>query len=222
MKTWFITGTDTGAGKTHAACSLVRALVAAGQQVAVMKPVASGCDVTAQGLRNEDALALMAAANVAQDYERVNPFAFEPAIAPHIAAAQAGVAVDPERVAAIAAGTRADHLVVEGAGGWCVPLGQGRMLADLVRPLTRDVILVVGMRLGCLNHALLSARQIRQDEFRLVGWVANRIDPHMPVWRENLQTLEESMPAPCLAVLPWSPGGVAATDGDWGLDPLLK
>ena len=218
MKTWFVTGTDTGVGKTHAACCLARTLVARGERVAVMKPVASGCEPTPQGLRNEDALALMAAGNVAQAYEAVNPYAFAPAIAPHLAAAQAGVRIDPRRVQALAASVQADQLLIEGAGGWCVPLSDELMFADLVRGLTLDVILVVGLRLGCLNHALLSARQISRDGFRLRGWVANRIDPEMPVWKENLATLEARLPAPLLAVLPW---GVECADAvQWALDPM--
>lgn len=218
MNTWFITGTDTGVGKTHAACSLVRALVSGGARVAVMKPVASGCASTPDGLRNADALALMAAANVAQDYAAVNPYAFAPAIAPHLAATQAGVRIDPASIKARAAAVAADHLVIEGAGGWCVPLGDELMFSDLVRGLTRDVILVVGLRLGCLNHALLSDAQIRRDGFRLRGWVANRIDPAMPAWRENLASLERRLDAPLLAVLPWSPTG--EHPADWILAPM--
>jgi len=215
VNTWFVTGTDTGVGKTHAAVRLVRALVARGERVAVLKPVASGCDVTPDGLRNEDALALMDASNAGQAYADVNPWAFEPAIAPHVAAAQAGVAIDPQRLRALVEPLDADHLVVEGAGGWCVPLGDDLMFSDLARVLTRDVILVVGLRLGCLNHALLSARQIERDGFRLRGWVANRVDPHMPVWRENLETLVRKLPAPLLATLPWR--AVESPEPAWNL-----
>jgi len=218
VKAWFITGTDTGVGKTHVACSLARALVARGAKVAVMKPVSAGCEVTPQGLRNEDALALIAAGNVAQDYDAVNPYAFAPAIAPHLAAAQVGVRIDPQRVRALAAAVDADHLLIEGAGGWCVPLGDELMFADLARGLTLDVILVVGLRLGCLNHSLLSAQQIHRDGFRLRGWVANRIDPEMPVWRENLATLEARLSAPLLAVLPWGEDNANAVQ--WALDPM--
>lgn len=206
MKRWFITGTDTGVGKTYAACAFTRRLVSMGYDVAAMKPVASGCDRTADGLRNEDALALMEAMNVSLAYEQVNPFAYEPAIAPHIAAARAGRPVRFGRIAEIADGIQADHLVIEGAGGWCVPLDGSRLFPDLVRALRADVILVVGMKLGCINHAILSARQIERDGFRLAGWVANRIDPAMPVYRENLDTLEESMPAPMLAEIPHGGG----------------
>lgn len=205
MKRWFITGTDTGVGKTYAACAFVRHLVNTGYEVAAMKPVASGCEMTADGLRNEDAVALMGAINVPMDYGQLNPYAFEPAIAPHIAAARAGRTVEIETISSIADRITADHLVIEGAGGWCVPLNEQQLFPDLVRALAADVVLVVGMRLGCINHAILSARQIEQDGLRLAGWIANAIDPEMPVYRENLELIEDFMPVPLLAEIP--PGG---------------
>jgi dethiobiotin synthetase len=198
MKRWFITGTDTEIGKTWVSCALVRHLVAKGRSVAVMKPIASGCVSAADGLRNEDALALMAASNLSQDYAQVNPLAFEPPIAPHIAAQQAGVQIDPHILARTASDIEADVLVVEGVGGWCVPLGPNLMLSDLVRQLADEVILVVGMRLGCINHALLSAERIRQDGFHLKGWIANSVDPDMRAQASNFSTLESLMPARCL------------------------
>ena len=198
MKRWFITGTDTEIGKTWVSCALVRHLVGQGYSVAVMKPVASGCERTDAGLRNEDALALMSAANVQQNYGQVNPLAFEPPIAPHIAAERAGVRIDPDRLAAAANGIEADVLVVEGVGGWCVPLGHGVMLSELAARLADEVILVVGLRLGCLNHALLSAEQIRRDGLNLKGWIANFVDPDMLEQKSNFATLEKLMPAPCL------------------------
>jgi len=207
---WFITGTDTGVGKTRAACALIRHLAGLGQRVAGLKPVASGCAVTSDGLRNEDALALMEAANVELDYSTVNPYAFGPAIAPHLAAAAAGVEIDLGAIARIANGVRADHVVIEGAGGWAVPLDRTRSFADLAAEVCDAVILVVGMRLGCINHALLSAAQINRDGCRLAGWVANILDPAMPVLAGNLETLEDRLEPPLLAVLPWDPGGSAA------------
>ena len=201
MKRWFITGTDTEIGKTWVACALVRHLVASGRSVAVMKPVASGCQRTPEGLRNEDALALMHASNLRQRYEEVNPVALEPAIAPHIAAQQAGVAIDPERLSAIARKQQADTLVVEGVGGWCVPLGDGLMLADLARALADEVVLVVGVRLGCINHALLTADRIQRDGFALMGWIANLLEPDMPALEENLSTLEARLPVPRLGTV---------------------
>lgn len=210
MIRWFVTGTDTGVGKTHAACALIRHLVARGDQVAGLKPVASGCELTAGGLRNEDALALKAEANVQLAYSQVNPYAFEPAVAPHLAAAQAGAEIDPEVVARIARSITADHLVIEGAGGWSVPLGEELMFADLARVTCDRVIMVVGMRLGCINHALLTAEQIRRDGFRLAGWVANTLDPGMPLLEENLQTLRMRLAPPLLAVMPWDSSGSAS------------
>ena len=198
MKRWFVTGTDTEIGKTWVSCAVVRHLVGQGHAVAVMKPVASGCERTADGLRNEDALGLMAVSNVSQPYVQVNPFAFEPAIAPHIAAEQAGVAIDPQVLVRAASDIEADVLLVEGVGGWCVPLGPELMLADLVRLLADEVILVVGMRLGCLNHALLTAQAIREDGLKLKGWIANFVDPNMQEQAQNLATLERLMPVPCL------------------------
>jgi dethiobiotin synthetase len=204
MKRWFITGTDTEIGKTRIACDLVRLLAARGERVAAMKPVASGCVPTAAGLRSDDALQLMRAMNVAMPYAQVNPYAYEPPIAPHIAALRAGRVPDPGRISAIADGIAADHLVIEGVGGWCVPLTEHLMLADLVRALQASVILVVGMRLGCINHALLTARQIDRDGCALAGWIANRIDPGMQEYANNLKTLEKQLPAPLWAEVPWA------------------
>jgi dethiobiotin synthetase len=168
-----------------------------------MKPIASGCEKTADGLRNSDALELMKAANVDLPYEQVNPYAFEPAIAPHIAAQQTGEQIDIERISTLAAGVEADYLVIEGVGGWCVPLDASRLLPELVKEIADEVVLVIGMRLGCINHALLSAAQIERDGLRLKGWIANHVDPDMQVQSENFKTLQTLMPAPLLAVLPW-------------------
>jgi dethiobiotin synthetase len=203
MKRWFITGTDTEIGKTHVACALIRHLASQGYRVAGMKPVASGCDNSGDGLRSDDALGLMAAANVVVPYGVVNPYAFEPAIAPHIAAVDAGQLIDVDRISAVAQTIEADYLVIEGVGGWCVPLGDGLMLADLARATADEVILVVGMRLGCINHALLTAAQVERDGMPLKGWIANHIDPDMQVQSENLKTLELLMPVPLLGELPW-------------------
>jgi dethiobiotin synthetase len=198
VRRWFITGTDTGIGKTRAACALIRYLAGRGQSVAALKPVASGCEPTAQGLRNEDAVAMMEAMNVELAYEQVNPFAYKPAIAPHIAAEEAGRPVDLEKIAGVANAIRADHLVIEGAGGWCVPLDDKTLFSDLVRALEAEVILVVGIKLGCINHALLSAGQILRDGHGLTGWIANHIDPGMSATAKNMETLSKLMPAPLL------------------------
>jgi dethiobiotin synthetase len=215
MKRWFVTGTDTEIGKTWVSCALVRDLVARGHKVAVMKPIASGCVRTSDGLRNEDAVALMKAANVSQPYAQVNPVALEPAIAPHIAAEQAGIDIDIEHLQAIAGQVQADCLVVEGVGGWCVPLGDGVMLADLARALADEVLLVVGLRLGCLNHALLSARQIRRDGLSLAGWVANILDPDMPGLQQNLATLDSLMPVPRLGMVGFQAETAVFSGNDW-------
>ena len=204
MKRWFITGTDTEIGKTYVASALIRYLVGQGFRVAAMKPVASGCEKTSDGLRNDDALSLMAAANVTVPYEVVNPYAFEPAIAPHIAADRAGQLIDIDKISALAQTIEADYLVIEGVGGWCVPLGGGCLLAELARATAEEVIIVVGMRLGCINHALLTAAQVERDGMPVKGWIANHVDPDMQAQSENMKTLQALMPVPMLGVLPWS------------------
>lgn len=202
---YFVTGTDTGVGKTRVAVALVHALRAQGLRVAVMKPVAAGC---APGLPNEDVSALIGAANVAADIDDVNPYRFAAAIAPHIAAAQAGVRIDLDRVARAYArlAARADAVVVEGAGGWRVPLGEDADMADLAAHLGLPVLLVVGLRLGCLNHALLTADAIVRRGLPWAGWVGNVIDPAMACLEDNLATLQQRLPGPCLGVAPWEPG----------------
>ncbi len=208
MRGLFITGTDTGVGKTRVATGLVRACVRAGLQTVGMKPVASGGVKTPDGLRNEDALALQAAANMPRPYEQVNPYSFEPPIAPHLAAAEAGLIIELPRI--LSAFTPlcvgADMAVVEGVGGWQVPLSGSFGVPDLARALALPVILVVGLRLGCLNHALLSARAIRDDGLRLAGWVANGIDPQFERREGNLATLKRAIHAPLLADITWQPG----------------
>jgi len=204
MKRWFITGTDTGIGKTWVASALIRHLVAEGYRVAGMKPVASGCADTGAGLRNDDALSLIAASNVKLPYAVVNPFAYEPAIAPHIAARQAGRLIDINRIARLAQTIAADYLIIEGVGGWCVPLGEDCLLTELAKATADEIIIIVGMRLGCINHALLTAAQVNRDGLSLKGWIANHVDPDMPVQSENIATLQALMPCPLLAVLPWN------------------
>jgi dethiobiotin synthetase len=201
----FVTGTDTGAGKTRVATSLVRALTARGLRVAAMKPVASGCVATSEGLRNEDALALMAAANVRARYSEVNPFAFLPAIAPHIAAREAGIPIDfdvldrcRDRLQ-----MRSQVLVIEGAGGWLAPLDDSRGFADLAAHWQTHVLLVVGLRLGCLNHALLTVESIERRGLNLIGWVGSAIDPEFERLAENVATLERRIASPCLGILPF-------------------
>jgi dethiobiotin synthetase len=200
----FVTGTDTGIGKTHVSVSLVKALVKHGLRVAVMKPIASGSAHTPDGLRNEDALALMAASNVDAPYGTVNPYCFEPAISPHIAAEEAKVRVDIRTIKdsfETLAGN-ADFTVVEGVGGWYAPISETQSMADLSESLQIPAILVVGVRLGCLNHAQLSKQAIEAKGVPLAGWVANCIDPAFERAAENLATLERLLGSEALAVFP--------------------
>jgi dethiobiotin synthetase len=199
----FIAGTDTGIGKTHASVSLLHALRASGRSACGMKPVASGCEATPEGLRNEDALALQAASAPRPGYAAVNPVALTEPVSPHLAARTDGVQAD---LAGLDAGFRAlqaryDSVVVEGVGGWMVPLGEDWLASELPRRFGLPVILVVGLRLGCLNHAMLSARAIQSDGCTLLGWIGNHIDPDMDRPEDNLATLRQWLPAPCLGVL---------------------
>ena len=202
----FVTGTDTGIGKTLVAATLLAAMNAAGYRAVGMKPVASGCSQTAEGLCNDDAERLIAHSAGSPPYGLVNPYALAEPIAPHLAAADAGIQIqlDPILAAFAALSTNADCLVVEGVGGWAVPLSPALMQADLVRALKLPVILVVGLRLGCINHALLSARAIEDEGCALIGWIGNGIDPAMARVADNIATLRARLPAPCLGVLPFT------------------
>lgn len=212
MKGVFVAGTDTGIGKTWSSCVLLAALRARGLRATGMKPVASGCRETSAGLRNEDAEALIAASDPMPAYADCNPHAFAAPIAPHLAAAMNGaeITLAPVTAACARLAMTADCLVVEGVGGWAVPLSDTLMQADLVRALGLPVVLVVGIRLGCLNHALLSARAIDADGCRLVGWIANRIDPEMPFASANIDALHARIAAPLLGVLEHAPVGTSA------------
>ena len=204
-RSFFVTGTDTGVGKTVVAVALTRALVARGLRVAVMKPVASGSDPTPRGLRNCDALALMSAANVPAPYEVVNPYCFLPPISPHIAAHEARTDIDlallRSRFDSLAAS--ADVVVVEGAGGWLAPLSGTAAMADLAAALGLPVLLVVGLRLGCLNHALLTRESLDVRGAAFTGWIANAIDPLFERAAENLDTLSARLGAAPLARVPF-------------------
>lgn len=216
MTTVFITGTDTGSGKTHVARRLLEQATAAGAACVGFKPVAAGGVETPDGLRNEDALALQAAGTVPASYAEVNPFLLREPIAPHVAAAEEGVSITSEGIlrAHAALASRAELVVVEGAGGWRVPLGPDLFYSDLVAEAGWPVLLVVGMRLGCLNHALLSAESITARA-RLLGWVANCIPPLQNRLQANVQALRERMPAPLLGV-------VAADDKVLPREPRLQ
>ena len=199
----FVTGTDTGIGKTRASTMLLRAHRARGRRAVGMKPVASGCRETAQGLRNDDADALIDASDPKPPYALCNPFALPLPIAPHLAARETRIeiALAPIETAYRRLVPTTDRIVVEGVGGWSVPLSETLMQADLVRALGIPVILVVGLRLGCLNHALLTARAIALDGCALAGWIANRFDPSMAYADANLDTLRARIEAPLLGVI---------------------
>ncbi|TAN05877.1 MAG: dethiobiotin synthase [Rhodanobacteraceae bacterium] len=201
----FVTGTDTGIGKTWAACTLLHALRAAGLRATGMKPVASGCAETPEGLRSDDALALIAASDPQPErYEDCNPFAFAPAASPHIAAAEAGHEINLQAIedAYDTLGMlHGDAIVVEGVGGWLAPLTNAMRASAIPRQLGTPVILVVGLRPGCLSHAQLTVKSIRSNDCELLGWIGNRIDPGFLYPKENLATLHQVLAAPCLGVI---------------------
>ena len=200
----YVTGTDTGIGKTVASCALLHALRLRGLRAVGMKPLASGCEHTPAGWRNEDALALQAASDPRPEYADLNPYALPLPLAPELAAREAGVAIELATIRAAYARlqAQADAVVVEGVGGWAAPLSASLDQADLVHALDLPVVLVVGLRLGCLNHAYLTARAIAADGCRLAGWIGNGIDPDMARRDDNLALLAARIAAPCWGVLP--------------------
>lgn len=206
-KRFFITGTDTDAGKTFVSCALLTTAQQRGYSTIGLKPVAAGAEWVEGQLRNDDALNLQRASSQRLPYEQVNPIVLQPAIAPHIAAEQASKRLSVQTIGGFVRGTLmtqpADLTLVEGAGGWRVPLNPRETFADLAKLLDLDVILVVGMRLGCINHAILTAEAIQRDGLKLAGWVANCIDPEMPVRQENIETLQHWLPAPLVGVMPF-------------------
>lgn len=199
----YITGTDTGVGKTAVSCALLRGLRATGLRAAGMKPLASGCEMRDGRWENEDALALLEAGMPGLDYASVNPIALPDATAPEIAAQRAGVSVSLEPLCAAHAllQAQADCLLVEGVGGWMAPLADDLMQADLARRLQLPVVLVVGLRLGCINHALLSVRAIRADGLRLLGWIGSAVDPALAFAAEYRERLHRHLDTPCLGLL---------------------
>ncbi|MBI3898088.1 MAG: dethiobiotin synthase [Gammaproteobacteria bacterium] len=206
---WFVTGTGTGVGKTQVAEALLCALVASGRRAVGMKPVASGCRQTAAGLRSDDAERLQAASAFMADYRDVNPYAFLPPIAPHVAAERIGVTMQAqvvqqhfERLAAAA-----DWLVVEGVGGWRVPFDSTLYMSDIARVIGLPVVLVVGVRLGCINHALLTAGAIRGDGCAFAGWVANQLDPMFDSGGETITALSHYLGTPPLTIVGHQPAG---------------
>lgn len=203
LRGYFVTGTDTGIGKTLVSRALLHRLRQTSTAVAGFKPVASGCHLTADGLRNADALALQQASSVAVPYATVNPYAFAPPVAPHLAAQAAGVTIDCAFIQRSIATVSAEQIVVEGVGGWLVPLNEQQTVADLAQLLALPVVLVVGLRLGCINHALLTATAIQARGLEIVGWVANQIDPAFSLCEENIVAIDARVGVPLLMRIPW-------------------
>lgn len=207
IKKWFVTGTDTEVGKTVASCALLQAAMKAGYRTAGYKPVASGSEMTAQGIRNSDALALQSNSSVKLDYEQVNPFAFLEPTSPHIVSAEER---RPIEFAQLSAGlealtAQADWLQVEGAGGWFTPLSSRATFADWVIAEQLPVILVVGIKLGCINHAMLTAHAVKHAGLRLAGWIANDVQPQGKRHAEYIATLRDVLKAPMLGEIPFYP-----------------
>lgn len=200
---FFVTGTDTGVGKTLISSALVHHFAVGGYCSVGLKPVAAGCVWDNGRLLSEDVAQLRAASNVALPLDVINPYAFEPPLAPHIAAEMVSQRIEmpPILGAFNQAAIAADVVIVEGVGGFRVPLNEHEDTADLATELGLPVILVVGMRLGCLSHALLTAESINARGLNFAGWIANTIDPQMSAYKENLQALEKRIPAPCLGVV---------------------
>lgn len=208
MTPFFVTGTNTEVGKTWVSQALLHAAKAKGLRTIAIKPIAAGCDRTPAGLRNEDALLLQDAMTESLAYSQINPIALEPAIAPHLAAERVGLELSVGYLAQRCHETLRevhDFALIEGAGGWRVPLNRNETLADLAVALRTPVILVVGMGLGCLNHALLTVEAIQRDGLRLAGWVANSIGPPMPCLEQNIETLRSRLQAPLLGEIPFLP-----------------
>lgn len=205
-KCYFVTATDTDAGKTLVCTALLRAVADRGLAGLAMKPVAAGCALTPQGPRNQDALKLLAQMAPLLSYEQVNPVALQPAIAPHLAAEQTGISINADKLANHCRSIMQldpDLCLIEGAGGWRVPLNSNETWVDLVKQLQIPVILVVAVRLGCINHALLTVESILRDGVKLTGWVANQTEKDMPGLEGNLSALKNRIEAPLLGIIPY-------------------
>ncbi|HCD7251533.1 TPA: dethiobiotin synthase [Citrobacter farmeri] len=208
-KRYFVTGTDTEVGKTVASCALLQAARSLGYRTAGYKPVASGSEMTPEGLRNSDALALQRNSSLALEYAAVNPYTFAEPTSPHIISADEGkpIRADVLSDGLRALGTQAEWLLVEGAGGWFTPLAEDFTFADWVQSERLPVILVVGVKLGCINHAMLTAQAVEQAGLLLAGWVANDVTPPGKRHHEYMTTLKRVIPAPLLGEIPWLAAG---------------
>lgn len=222
----FITGTDTDVGKTVFSLALLEALKKGGFTTAVLKPVAAGAEDVDGIFKNTDAEQLSKHASIKYPYSSVNPFLYKMAVAPHIAAEHEDSSIDVThcvKQCEPVLNSKADWVIIEGAGGWLVPLNNCETMADLAVGLQAEVILVVGVRLGCINHTLLTVAAIEQAGCRLVGWVANHIEPSMPEASNNIKSIEERLKAPLLASIPYLTDiNVAEASRYIDIDRLLK
>ena len=212
-KSYFVTGTDTDAGKTLICQALLLKADQNNLKAYALKPLAAGASHTAQGLTNEDALLLQQAANVKLPYAQINPIVFQQAIAPHIAAELEGRRIVSGQLLGFVRGAllhKADLKLIEGAGGWLVPINAREYLSCVATALQLDVILVVGIKLGCLNHALLTARAIAMDGVKIAGWIGTQVDKEMPAFEENVDTLKQQLPTPCWGIIPYKDNITAA------------
>lgn len=204
---FFVAGTDTGVGKTTVSVRLLKQYQKAGLSTLGMKPVASDCHVMSGQLKSDDALALQSASTIKLPYEVINPFAYVEPIAPHIAASNCGEELSVEKLlfkTRSALSQKVDVILVEGVGGWCVPLNAHELMSDFVSELNLKVILVVGMRVGCLNHAIQTFHQFCSNKVEFVAWIANCVDPYMQYLEENIRTLEKYFQLPCKEVVEFS------------------
>ena len=202
----FVTGTDTDVGKTYISEALIKHFCRQGFQTVGMKPIAAGAEIENGRLLNADVKAIVSASNVDAPIDQINPYVFAPAIAPHIAAQQAGIEIEIEPIMSAfkVLQQQADVIVVEGAGGFLVPINETLTMGDLAKALDVGVVLVVGVRLGCISHALLTVQSIEAKGLHLIGWVANRIEPNRPALEENIATLKAMIKAPCVADVAWN------------------
>jgi len=203
-RNFYVTGTDTGVGKTEISLAIIRALQERDLKTNAMKPVAAGCIPSEDRLLNDDATRLQLQSSSEYDYSLLNPYAFEPPIAPHIAAAEQGVDIDLGVIETAFKEIKSfsDAVIVEGIGGWCVPVNRYQTTIDMVRLLSIPVIMVVGLRLGCLNHALLTWQSIKASHIKCVAWVANTLDPEQTRLQANYRALTELLPVPCMGIVP--------------------